>query len=159
MSSVYGQQSPNVTTVFPEAQTLSAETDRHILIIFDQAIDTQSNTGIDELHDLVFLYENELQSSMDRLKQTAEYFQLYQNYLNPLNPSTTIEFFIPMSEYVPLKIYDTVGQEAATLVSKTLAVGNYKYEWSRPFGIASGVYLYQLKTNSFQKTKKMIFLP
>jgi len=115
-------------------------------------------TGIDELDDLIFIFENDLETGIRQVAEAAENFQLFQNYPNPFNPSTIIEFSIPSSEYVSLKIYDTVGRQVATLVSKTLATGNYKYEWSRPVEIASGVYLYQLKTDSFQKTKKMILV-
>lgn len=92
-------------------------------------------------------------------------FSLKQNYPNPFNPSTTIEFGLPKTEFVNLKIYNLLGQKVATLVSKKLISGSYKYTWDAS-QYASGVYFYKLEagdpsTSSGQryiKTKKLIFL-
>ncbi len=85
-------------------------------------------------------------------------FSLVQNYPNPFNPSTTIEFDLPKTSHVTLKIFNIIGEEVATLVSDRLSAGSYSYEWSRPAGIASGVYLYRLEAEEFIETKKMILL-
>jgi hypothetical protein len=71
--------------------------------------------------------------------------KLYQNYPNPFNPTTTIEFNLPYTSEVTLKIFNILGEEVATLVSDRLNAGNYSYEWARPAGMASGVYLYRLE--------------
>lgn len=85
-------------------------------------------------------------------------FDLQQNYPNPFNPTTTIEFSIPKTEIVTLKIYNTIGQEVATLVSEKLTAGNYKYTWDAG-SLASGVYYSKLKTKSgFSKTRKLILI-
>jgi hypothetical protein len=84
-------------------------------------------------------------------------YTLKQNYPNPFNPTTTIEFDLPYSEFVTLKIYNILGEEVSTLVSKKLAVGNYKYEWDSS-SLASGVYLYRLEAGDFVESKKMILL-
>jgi len=49
---------------------------------------------------------------------------------------------------VSLKIFNILGEEVATLVSERLSAGSYTYQWSRPNGIASGVYLYRLSIGS-----------
>jgi hypothetical protein len=62
-----------------------------------------------------------------------------------------------MSEVI-LKIFNVLGEEVTTLVSDRLTAGSYSYEWSRPDGIASGVYLYRLETEQFIETRKMILM-
>jgi len=105
-------------------------------------------------------------TSLEQTKPTfPEEFQLFQNYPNPFNPRTTIEFSIPTTDFVNLKIYNILGQEVATLVSKKLTPGSYKYNWDAS-GFPSGIYYYRIaihlgkiETNSgFVKTRKMIMM-
>ena len=89
-------------------------------------------------------------------------FTLYQNYPNPFNPSTTIKYQIPevggrRSEVglVTLKVFDLLGREVATLVDGIQDSG-FKSVTFDASGLASGVYLYQLKAGGFVQTKKLI---
>ncbi|MCA9946987.1 MAG: T9SS type A sorting domain-containing protein, partial [Anaerolineales bacterium] len=84
-------------------------------------------------------------------------FQLFQNYSNPFNPSTTIEFALAKAGWVTLNIYNILGEEVAELVSENLSAGSYKYNWDAG-GLASGVYLYQLKAGRFVQTRKMLLI-
>ena len=84
-------------------------------------------------------------------------FMLYQNYPNPFNPSTTISFSIPRSTYTTLKIFNTIGQEIATLVSDNLNPGTYSKQWNAT-NVASGVYFYKLQVGDFVQTKKLLLL-
>jgi len=84
-------------------------------------------------------------------------FALEQNYPNPFNPSTKIEFSIQDFGFVSLKVYDILGNEVATLVNSEKPVGVYEVEWNAA-DLTSGVYFYQLKTESFVETKKMILM-
>ena len=86
-----------------------------------------------------------------------EEFMLSQNYPNPFNPTTTIGFSIQKSEFVVLKIYNSLGQEVTTLVSKRLQAGYYQLEWNAN-QVASGVYYYLIKAGEFRDVKKMILL-
>ncbi len=70
-------------------------------------------------------------------------YALQQNYPNPFNPSTIIEFSVPRSNYVTLKVYDTLGEEVATLVSENFSAGRYEVQWDGS-RFASGVYFYRL---------------
>jgi hypothetical protein len=84
-------------------------------------------------------------------------FSLSQNYPNPFNPSTIIKFSVPTSGYATLKIYNALGEEVVILIDKELTTGTYEVEWNAS-GLPSGIYFYQLKTEGFIETKKMIFI-
>jgi hypothetical protein len=87
----------------------------------------------------------------------ANTFILEQNYPNPFNPSTKIEFSIQDFGFVSLKVYDILGNEVATLVNSEKPAGVYELEWNAG-NVPSGVYFYQLKTEDFVETKKMILM-
>jgi len=84
-------------------------------------------------------------------------FNLYKNYPNPFNPSTTIEFTIPTSEFVSVKIFNLLGEEVATLVNGTLQSGNHTYVFDGS-KLASGVYMYRIEAGEWMDVKKMILL-
>jgi hypothetical protein len=84
-------------------------------------------------------------------------FSLEQNYPNPFNPSTVISYQLPVSGDVILKVYDVLGNEAATLVNEEKPAGSYSVQFNAT-NLAGGVYFYQLKAGSFVETKKMLML-
>jgi hypothetical protein len=84
-------------------------------------------------------------------------YSLSQNYPNPFNPSTTIEFTLPKSDFVELKVYNILGMEISTLVSKKLNPGNHTYTFDGK-KLATGVYYYRLEAGNFIQTRKMIYL-
>jgi phosphatidylserine/phosphatidylglycerophosphate/cardiolipin synthase-like enzyme len=84
-------------------------------------------------------------------------YTLGQNYPNPFNPVTSFEFRVASSGFVRLKVYDILGRQVATLVDEEKPAGVYHVSWNGS-GMASGVYLYQLKAGAFFQTRKMILL-
>jgi photosystem II stability/assembly factor-like uncharacterized protein len=97
-------------------------------------------------------------TSVQQLRSLAvKEFQLEQNYPNPFNPATNLRFTIPQAQAVTLKVYDVVGREVATLVNGPMQPGSYSVQWNGA-GVASGVYLYTLSTESFVQTKKMLLI-
>lgn len=84
-------------------------------------------------------------------------FALRQNFPNPFNPTTNIQFDLPGAEHATLKVYDIVGKELATLVNETRPAGRYneRFNASR---LASGVYLYRLTTPSHSASKKLVVI-
>ena len=84
-------------------------------------------------------------------------FLLCQNYPNPFNPSTKIKFEIPTSTLVRLVVYDLLGREVIELLNKYLNSGSYETEF-KPRDLSSGVYFYNLKTDNYSDTKKLILL-
>jgi len=84
-------------------------------------------------------------------------FKLYQSYPNPFNPNTTINFSIPTSSFVTLKIFDVNGKEVTTIVSEQIPAGNHSKQWNA-IDMPTGVYFYRLQVGSFKDTKKLILL-
>ncbi len=89
--------------------------------------------------------------------QLIRSYSLDPAYPNPFNPTTTIEFSIPQTEFVTVKVYNLVGHEITTLINDELFTGNYSIKWdgSRQ---PSGLYLVQIESGSFIKTRKMVLL-
>ena len=83
--------------------------------------------------------------------------QLMQNFPNPFNPSTKIEYNLPKYSFVTIKIYDASGKEVHSLVGQNQNAGSYMIEW-KPENLPSGVYYYRLIASDFTQTKKMAFL-
>jgi len=82
-------------------------------------------------------------------------FRLYNNHPNPFNPSTTIQFQLPRSAYVTLKIYSLLGREIETLFEGQKAMGEYRITWVAN-DLHSGIYLVHFKADEFVKTKKIL---
>ena len=91
------------------------------------------------------------------LSGLPEGYLLLPNYPNPFNPSTTIEFDLPKTSDLTLKVFNILGEEVATLVSDRLSAGSYTYEWDAS-NLASGIYLYRLQAGDYVKTRKMVLM-
>jgi hypothetical protein len=92
-----------------------------------------------------------------------EKFALKQNYPNPFNPSTQISFDVPEgSEQVIVNIYNILGQNVNTLVNEVMSPGSYTLEWDATdiLGnpVASGIYFYELRSETFIARKKMLLI-
>lgn len=84
-------------------------------------------------------------------------FKLMQNYPNPFNPSTKIKYEIPVASNVTLKVFDIKGSETAVLVNKKQNAGVYEIEFKGD-DLSSGVYFYQLVTDGFTETRRMMLI-
>jgi hypothetical protein len=82
---------------------------------------------------------------------------LAQNYPNPFNPVTMIRFVMPRQDRVTLKVYNSLGQQVATLVDGVESPGVHVATFDGS-SLASGVYIYQLKTSDFGSTHKMLLV-
>lgn len=108
----------------------------------------------------VTLIKEEVTTSVGQSENLEQAFELYQNYPNPFNPSTNIKFTISnvgndRFSSLRLVVYDVLGREIETLVNGTKMPGTYEitFDASR---VASGIYYYQLTTDNFVQTKKMM---
>ncbi|MCU0643988.1 MAG: DUF4397 domain-containing protein [bacterium] len=84
-------------------------------------------------------------------------FELEQNYPNPFNPTTTISFSIPNSEFVKLSVFNTLGQQVATIVNEQLNAGQYKLLFDAS-NLVSGIYYYRIEAGNFTSTKRLVLL-
>jgi len=92
------------------------------------------------------------------LVSVPEIFILEQNYPNPFNPSTVIEFSLPEDvSNVKLSIYNTLGEKISELVNSSLTAGKYQYQWNAK-NAATGMYIYELRTDAFVSMKKMVLM-
>ncbi len=85
-------------------------------------------------------------------------FELFQNYPNPFNPSTTIRFKLNKSENIKLRIFNSIGELVETLVDGDLNIGTHEVIFNSSNNLSSGIYYYQLSSETFSQTKGMILL-
>jgi len=88
-----------------------------------------------------------------------EKYHLLNNFPNPFNPSTTIQYFLPKRSTIELIVFDQLGRQIKHFESKLQEPGIHQIQWdgTNQLGamVSSGTYLYQLKYNGFSKTGKM----
>ena len=84
-------------------------------------------------------------------------YGLSQNYPNPFNPTTSIDFAITEAGYYSLKVYNSIGQEVAELMSDQLEAGNYSLGFDAS-KLSSGLYIYSIKGTNVSISKKMILM-
>ncbi len=84
-------------------------------------------------------------------------FTLDQNYPNPFNPTTVIKYSLPTESFVTLKVFDVMGNEVKTLVNEKKSAGSYNVNFNAA-NLAAGLYVYQLRTENFVSSKKMMLL-
>ena len=95
-------------------------------------------------------------------KLMPERVQLGQNYPNPFNHATVIDYSIPRLSHVSITVYDILGREVTTLIDAGQKAGSHQIHWNgtdysgKP--VASGIYLYCLKTENVSEVRKMLLL-
>jgi hypothetical protein len=89
-------------------------------------------------------------------------FKLNNNYPNPFNPETKIEFALPKESFVRITVYDFLGREVNRLVNEKIAAGSYSVNFTAGSSLASGVYFYRIEadygTGSFTAVKRMVLV-
>lgn len=87
----------------------------------------------------------------------ARTFGLAQNFPNPFNPNTVIEYSLPVGCHVRLSVYNALGREVDILVDTYQTEGEHRVSWNA-HGMPSGIYFYRIKAGSFTSTRKMCLL-
>lgn len=84
-------------------------------------------------------------------------YKLEQNFPNPFNPTTTINYSIPKTSFVTLKVYNVLGNEVMSVVNEQQTANNYTYtlDFSK---LSSGAYYYTLRAGDYSATKKLMLV-
>ena len=139
-----------------EGQPINAATVKFIVKSTD-GIDTVNVTGDDRV---LYVSRYEYLSTESDLLPTE--YALHENFPNPFNPSTTLRFDLPYAGDVSLTIYNMLGQKVKSFDMRGIQAGKHTLRWNatNDLGekVSTGVYLYQLQTKDFMKTRKMIFM-
>ncbi len=120
---------------------------------------TVSYSAAGNLNATVDLSIDEVATGVAQTSSTQQptQFMLEQNFPNPFNPSTTINYTLNQSGIVTLKVYNLLGQEVRTLVNGFQNAGSYHTMFNAQ-GLSSGIYFYRLKNQNSIQTRKMILL-
>ncbi|MCK5033438.1 MAG: T9SS type A sorting domain-containing protein, partial [Calditrichia bacterium] len=101
-------------------------------------------------------------NSIDEEINTPFEFSLKQNFPNPFNPNTEIEYTLAKNSDVKMVIYNLLGQEIKSFSSQNIKAGVHHFNWNgrdnKNVDVASGIYIYRLTAGDFVSTKKMALL-
>src|SRR5690606_10926242 len=101
-------------------------------------------------------YQRSLHSFPTRRSSDLE-VELYSNYPNPFNPSTTIRFGLPEQAEVRITIYNTDGQEIAALLDAPMPAGTHEIRWDAA-GLTSGTYFCRLQAGNESRVHPILLL-
>ena len=105
----------------------------------------------------VMIFLNTNATSVENENPLPNVFSLKQNFPNPFNASTTIEFQLANKSQVKLTIYDLLGSKVATLIHATLPAGEHSINWNAA-DLSSGIYFYRLTSGDGVETRRMTLL-
>lgn len=94
---------------------------------------------------------------IDPYGQVPDKYILSQNFPNPFNPETNIEFDLPLYGMTRLEVYDMSGKMIDKIVGQNLNAGHYRVQW-RASKFASGTYVYRLQSGNYTATGKMVLV-
>jgi hypothetical protein len=109
----------------------------------------------------IFILTNNIQSGIGDEEITST-IELLENYPNPFNGSTIIEFRLPQQRKINLSVYDVLGRKISTLADGEISAGIHQITFSSisegGMNLPSGVYYYVLTGDAFVTAKKMLLL-
>jgi hypothetical protein len=107
--------------------------------------------------DQVYAYGSTSVAGSERRHAAPDAFVLEQNFPNPFNPSTSIQYYVPRSGSVRIEIFDVTGMVVDVLVDAPVSAGDHLVRWECG-GRASGTYFYRILFEGTSRTRSMILL-
>jgi hypothetical protein len=104
-----------------------------------------------------------IQNETAHLELLPSQYELFQNYPNPFNPTTSIRFALPEAASVTIRVFDLLGKEVTALINnQEIGAGFHFVNWDGrdKYGIpvATGPYIFQISTEKFKKSLKMMLI-
>jgi len=134
-------------------------------------VDTDVKGGVTYLYRIADMTYDGAVTYHDALRvffAAPQVFQLYKNYPNPFNPSTTLKFSLPVAAEVKIKIFNVLGQETVSLLEEAKEPGFHRVIWDgkNAYGesVAAGVYFVSMQAISqsqglsFNQVVKIVLL-
>ncbi len=88
----------------------------------------------------------------EKKSDSQNHVMVLQNYPNPANTLTKVEFIVSQKEFVSLKLYSSDGKLICTYVNKILVPGKYHVDIDVS-NFKSGIYSYQINDTSLRLIK------
>jgi eukaryotic-like serine/threonine-protein kinase len=98
-----------------------------------------------------------ISSGVQGVQNAPKTFQLNDNYPNPFNPVTTIEYQVSTSSHMTLRIFNILGKEVQTLVDGIQKPGSYRVTLDGSH-LSSGVYFDRLSAGNYSETKTLLLI-
>lgn len=113
--------------------------------------------GVFDTNSFKLIVESNLSNNIEPGKNLPDHFMLYQNFPNPFNPVTHIDYDLPESSDVQFKVYSITGALVRTTTTNHPNAGKFTIRFDAS-NLSSGMYIYTLKTKFGIKSGKMILL-
>jgi hypothetical protein len=139
---------------------LSAPASVGIVMYFPAPYDTTHWTGDVDLDNLWIYgvsFPTKLLDGVTKVKEAPKTFHLNDNYPNPFNPATTIEYHVSTKSHIALQVYDVLGRKVMTLVDGLQKPGSYKVILDGSH-LSSGVYFDKLTSGASCETKTLLLI-
>jgi len=120
-------------------------------------LEVEDDSGSTALDSITVIVENSLGMEDPFAGKIPDTYILFQNYPNPFNPITKIRYGVPKVSDIKITIYNIVGEQVDVIVNEKVDAGYHLVNYDAN-NLASGIYIYCIKTKEFQKSKKMILL-
>ena len=109
------------------------------------------------VYDFATIKYSQLKTNINLNESSDLGFRLLQNFPNPFNPSSEIEFEIPHEAYVTIKVFNLLGKEVMTLVNEFREAGIYTLKLNGN-NLSGGIYIYSLQTPEIKIVKKFTLI-
>ncbi len=110
-----------------------------------------------KLDSIIVMLSPTAASGIDQVTSIPSTFALSQNFPNPFNPSTAIEFSLAEPQFTALTVFNALGQNVSTLVRQMLDAGQYRTNFNAAT-LPSGLYYYTLTSGELSTTKRMVLI-